>query len=274
MVKDRHIVLFGLGYAHKNTDNEWYANLSQNYRSITFSDIHSDILGLTISPDISDEKGFSLDIGFRGKWRDILQFDTSVFALMYGDKIGEYWHVAPDGSVERYRDNVGNALTYGLETMVDWDINQTFWKWYDFYCKLFVNTSLTKSKYTHSDVPNIKGNEVEFVPFLNLRSGLNIGYKNLMTNLQLTYVSAQYTDATNRTVPKNDNTTGIFGTIPSYYIIDFSASYRFNKYISLEGSLQNLTNNQYFTRRATGYPGPGIIPSEPINGIITLSIQF
>jgi Fe(3+) dicitrate transport protein len=24
----------------------------------------------------------------------------------------------------------------------------------------------------------------------------------------------------------------------------------------------NFTNNSYFTRRATGYPGPGIIPSD------------
>jgi hypothetical protein len=30
----------------------------------------------------------------------------------------------------------------------------------------------------------------------------------------------------------------------------------------LEAGVTNFTNNSYFTRRATGYPGPGIIPSD------------
>jgi len=36
--------------------------------------------------------------------------------------------------------------------------------------------------------------------------------------------------------------------------------YRINKYISLIGPVNHLANTKYFTRRADGYPGPGIIP--------------
>lgn len=274
VIKDRNVFLLGLGLAHKTKTMEWYANISQNYRSITFSDIHSDVLGLAISPNITDEKGFSSDIGFRGTYKEFLNFDTGIYALLYGNKIGEYWHVNKAGGVERYRDNVGDALTYGFETMINWDVNKTFMKKSELRLHLFINTSFTGSKYIKSDVPNVQGNEVEFVPLVNLKSGINIGYKNFLSNFQFTFVSSQFTDATNKVVLKTDNTTGIFGAIPAYYVFDLSASYRLNKYIRIEGSLQNLTNKQYFTRRATGYPGPGIIPSEPINGVLTLILQL
>jgi outer membrane receptor protein involved in Fe transport len=48
---------------------------------------------------------------------------------------------------------------------------------------------------------------------------------------------------------------------PSYYVADFSASYKWKSW-KLEAGVTNFTNNSYFTRRATGYPGPGIIPSD------------
>ena len=50
----------------------------------------------------------------------------------------------------------------------------------------------------------------------------------------------------------------------------------FNKHLfgkfKIETGINNLANEIYFTRRATGYPGPGIIPSPPRNYYLT--IQF
>ena len=46
------------------------------------------------------------------------------------------------------------------------------------------------------------------------------------------------------------------------------------KKIKIETGINNLTNTYYFTRRATGYPGPGIIPSPPRNTYITLQIRL
>ena len=42
----------------------------------------------------------------------------------------------------------------------------------------------------------------------------------------------------------------------------------------LEAGVNNLLNEKYFTRRATGYPGPGIIPSSPRNWYLTLQMKF
>ncbi|MFT6360282.1 MAG: Fe(3+) dicitrate transport protein [Saprospiraceae bacterium] len=50
-------------------------------------------------------------------------------------------------------------------------------------------------------------------------------------------------------------------------------SYKF-KFLKLETGVNNLLNQNYFTRRATGYPGPGIIPSAPRTAYLTLQFQL
>jgi Fe(3+) dicitrate transport protein len=35
-----------------------------------------------------------------------------------------------------------------------------------------------------------------------------------------------------------------------------------------------MLNQQYFTQRATGYPGPGIIPALPRSYYMTLELKF
>jgi Fe(3+) dicitrate transport protein len=83
-------------------------------------------------------------------------------------------------------------------------------------------------------------------------------------------VHRHYSDGTNATSDPN----AIAGLIPSYYVVDLNLSYKMNKYIHVKGGVNNVTNNQYFTRRATSYPGPGIIPSDGISGYLTLGIQL
>ncbi len=39
-------------------------------------------------------------------------------------------------------------------------------------------------------------------------------------------------------------------------------------------NLSNATNKQYFTKRPTFYPGPGVWPSDGRNGSITLAIKL
>jgi Fe(3+) dicitrate transport protein len=276
-VKDRNFVLLGVGLSYKPQNQiELYGNVSQNYRSVTFNDIRTVSPSIVIDPNISDEKGFTSDIGIRGQLGDKVTFDASIYGLYYNDKIGEYETRNPNGSaaVVRYRSNIGTAVTYGFETMFDWSLNRTFFEQKEnFIWNVFSNIALTDSQYLKSDAPNIEGNKVEFVPLFNIKTGTGIGYKNFMSSLQLTYVSAQFTEASNSKIDTNDNTYGIFGEIPSYYVADFSASYKWKKW-KLEAGVTNFTNNSYFTRRATGYPGPGIIPSDTRTFYTTLEFVF
>lgn len=274
-IKERSFLLLGLGLSYKPINKiEVYGNLSQNYRSVTFNDIRTSSPSQAIDENITDEKGYTLDIGARGKLFDKISFDISGFALYYDQKIGEYEAPNPNGAaaVVRLRDNIGTAITYGFETMIDWNLGKTFFGSNEnFLWNLFTNISVTESEYLDSDQPNIKGNKVEFVPMYNLKAGMGLGYKNFLTGLQYTCVSSQFTDAENHQTNVNDNIYGIFGEIPSYHVMDFSAAYKWKRYM-VEAGVNNLTNNWYFTRRATGYPGPGIIPSEP--RVFYLSLEF
>ncbi|MGA9637345.1 MAG: TonB-dependent receptor [Flavobacterium sp.] len=277
IVKDRNFVLLGVGVSYKPVNKiEIYGNVTQNYRSVTFNDIRTASPSIAIDPNITDEKGYTSDIGVRGQISDKLTFDTSVYGLYYNDKIAEYLSKNPNGSgaLVRYRSNVGTALTYGFETMFDWSLSKTFFQDNDnFIWNAFSNIAVTDSKYLKSNAPNIEGNKVEFVPFFNFKTGTSLGYKNFLSSIQFTYVSSQYTDANNSKTDLNDNTYGIFGQIPAYYVADLSTSYKWSHF-KLEAGITNFTNNSYFTRRATGYPGPGIIPSDMRTFYTTLEYTF
>lgn len=276
-IKERNFVLLGVGLSYKPKNQiEIYGNVSQNYRSVTFNDIRTVSPSQVIDSNISDEKGFTSDIGIRGQLGNKVTFDASIYGLYYNDKIGEYETRNPNGSaaVVRYRSNIGTAVTYGFETMFDWSLSKTFFQNNEnFIWNAFSNIAVTDSQYLKSDAPNIQGNKVEFVPLFNVKTGTGIGYKNFMTSLQFTYVSSQFTEANNSKTDANDNTYGIFGEIPAYYVADVSASYKWRKW-KLEAGITNLTNNSYFTRRATGYPGPGIIPADNRTFYTTLELVF
>lgn len=275
VTKDRNFFLFGIGLSYKPQNLiEFYGNVASNYRSVTFNDIRTVVPNQEIDPDITDEEGYTSDIGVRGQISDKLTFDMSVFGLYYDGKIGDKQIIGSNGAPGRIRKNIGTAFTYGFEALLDWKLNKTFFRQNDnFQWNVFANIALTDSEYIKSEEANIKGNSVEFVPLYNLKTGTGIGYKNFLASVQFTYVSEQFTDANNSTVERTDDTTGISGKIPAYHIADFSASYKW-KYFKLEAGINNFTNHKYFTRRATGYPGPGIIPSDLRSFYTTLEFVF
>lgn len=269
---ERSFVLFGVGASYEPSESvEIYANLSQNYRSVTFSDIRVTNPTFIIDPDISDERGYTFDVGVRGRLRDLISYDIGGYGLLYDDRIG----IILDDRANRVRGNIGTALIAGFEFFADWNLVNTFqWTPSTFRLNWFVNSAITESTYLNSDENNVEGKKVEFIPTVNLKTGLRFGYKNLLGSLQFTYLSEQFTDVENSKVPEDtDNRNGVIGTIPAYSIMDFSLSYAFEQF-KIETGVNNLLDEKYFTRRATGYPGPGIIPSEPRNYYLTLQFKI
>ncbi len=271
-VLDRTFFLFGLGLSYKpNSNIETYANISQNYRSVTFSDIRVVSPTFIVDPNISDEKGVTADFGVRGKLGKSLSYDLGGFGLLYDDRIG----IVLDDRANRVRKNIGTALIYGLELFADWniinslDLNDESFRW-----NWFVNSSITESEYTKSEESGVEGKKVEFIPLINLKTGMRLGYKNLLASIQYTYLSEQFTDVTNASIALDgDIRNGIVGEIPAYDILDVSISYRYKKF-KLETGINNILDKAYFTRRATGYPGPGIIPSDPMTWYTTLQFKW
>jgi len=269
---DRSFVLLGLGLSYEHSqDLEVYANVSQNYRSVTFSDIRVVSPTFVIDPNISDEEGFTADMGLRGKWGDELSYDIGGFGLLYNDRIG----IILDDRANRVRKNVGKAFIYGLEVFADWNLAKALsLDPARFKLNWFVNGAFTQSEYIDSEINNVEGRQVEFIPAVNLKTGINAGFKNLLASIQFTHLAEQFTDVENSGIPAaGDSREGVIGEIPAYSILDFSISYSFKKW-RIESGINNLLDNTYFTRRATGYPGPGIIPADPRSFYITLGVKF
>jgi Fe(3+) dicitrate transport protein len=270
-VKKRNFILGGLGISYKPTPSvNVYGNISQNYRSVTFSDIRTANPSSEIDPNLTDEKGYSLDLGIRSEQTVLYSYDVSLFYLNYNNRIGEYEDADAASRTYRLRTNIGQAVIYGLESYVEADIVKLLKDQTDWSGVIFVNTAFIKSEYKKSSVPGVQGNQVEFVPDLNLKSGLRIGYKNLKGSFQFTHLSDQYSDASNAV---EGGLSAVVGLIPAYTVMDASISYQYKRY-KLEGSVNNLADAYYYTRRATGYPGPGILPSDNRTFYLTLQLKL
>jgi Fe(3+) dicitrate transport protein len=53
-----------------------------------------------------------------------------------------------------------------------------------------------------------------------------------------------------------------------------SGTYAFSEKFFVKGGINNLLNEKYFTRRAGGYPGPGLLAAEPRNFFVTVGIKY
>ena len=281
----RNLLLLGVGVSYRRSAHlEVFANLSENYRSVTFNDIRTVNPSFQVDPNIRDERGYTADVGVRGR-RLRWTYSANVFALRYGNRLGEVLtpEVRPNadgeevqtGRIIRLRGNIGAALLYGLESLLEYRALDavSVRKEVPYTLTAFANTSLTDSRYTSSATPGVEGNEVEFIPRLNLKTGLRFGYGDLLGSLQYSYLSRQFTDASNAEQDRGDNQSGIVGSIPAYGVADLSLSYRYRRWTA-EAGANNLLDAVYFTRRATGYPGPGIIPSAGRTFYLTVGVKL
>ena len=131
---------------------------------------------------------------------------------------------------------------------------------------LFSSYAHINSEYLNSQ---FKGNRVELAPEHLFKAGITFKGYHFSTTLNYTNTSSQYSDANNT----ESTVTGNQGLIPAYEVFDLSANYDIKNYtISL--GVNNLLNTTYFTRRATGYPGPGLIPAEPRLYYLTLGFKI
>ncbi|NQY12206.1 MAG: TonB-dependent receptor [Flavobacteriales bacterium] len=276
----RTLLLGGIGIGYKlNKHLNFYTNISQNYRSINFTDMQIQNSNFKIDPDLEDESGYNFDFGGRGSVSNKIYYDASVFVLSYNNRIGEIDQVDEQTFIPyRYRTNISKALIKGVEAVVEADwwkilVNDTS----EYSLRTYVNVSYTDAKYTQSDKPAFEGKYVESVPPFNLKTGLTYSFSKFSITYQYSFVQEHYSDATNAGKDADGNLTYIYGAvvgvIPSYNIMDLSLKYKFKNF-QLESGIQNLTNEVYFTRRATGYPGPGIIPSPSRNYYLSLQVKF
>ena len=274
----RSFIFFGLGSSYKwKEDIEFYVNFSQNYRAITFNDIRVNVGSLVVDENLKDERGFNFDIGARGVLNSWLDFDISLYHLSYKDRIGIIFKREPNpifnnlvDRIIRFRSNIADADIFGLESVLQLDVIELLKQENkDLGIQLFTNLSFTSARYKSSQSSAVEGNEVELVPPFIFKTGLNLNWKKASLSAQYSYTAEHFSDASNAIITP----TAIEGIIPSYSVLDLSAGYEIKK-IQFEFGLNNLLDNRYFTRRASGYPGPGIIPSDGRSFYLTIGLNL
>jgi Fe(3+) dicitrate transport protein len=269
--------LFGLGLEYKFRTTNIYANITQAFRPVLFSDITPPAVTDVIDPNLKDASGFNADLGFRGTFKKYLNFDVSLFYLSYNNRIGgvrQFINNDPSQGTFLFRTNLGETVNKGIEGFANLNITRLFeierpYGNLDF----FASVSFIDSRYTDFRIfnasgtapnvsiteTNLSGNRVENAPRYIHNFGLSWSNSSISTTVQYRMSGRIFTDANNTNTP---SANGITGILDDYRVFDLSTEYKFLKNYNIRAGINNLFDEEYATRRAGGYPGPGVLPGE------------
>jgi Fe(3+) dicitrate transport protein len=273
-VKDnsRRFVIGGIGLSYyQNEAMQFYGNISQNYRAINFNDIYSIVQAVRVDPNLKDETGYSADMGMRGNMSGIFNYDVSLFAIHYNNRIGTYEASDANFNTFRYRTNIAASRNFGLESFAELELLHFInGENKDTKFSVFSNLALINARYVSSQNPAFNNKKVELAPNVVFKTGLSYKDKRFTASYQVAYTSSQFTDATNAVLTAD----AVDGLVPAYTVMDLSAGYKLSKTFSLLGTVNNIADLKYFSRRADSYPGPGIIPADGRGYYLTLQIKL
>ncbi len=282
--RDRQLLLAGLGAEiHLWGHTEFYLNTATSYRPVLFSDLVPGATLDEIDPALKDGKGHQMDFGFRGDWKEWLRFDVGVYWLNYQNRIGTLNLLKPDGKTTfLYRTNVGQSRSYGTELYMEIDLLKPFTqqnRWGN--VQVFAALSWMNTRYGNFETStvqngavvrgNLKNNRVEYAPDYVHRMGITYSYRTFSTSFSINSMSAVFTDAGNTVVP---SANGQAGQLPAYRVMDWSANWHIGKYYLLSAGVNNLSDARYATRRASGYPGPGLLPADGRSFYVTVGVKI
>lgn len=265
--RKRYMPLFGLGLEYKTTSyTNAYANISQAYRPISYSELTPIGVSSKIDQNLKDAKGFNADLGFRGTVKNYLNFDIGLFYMAYNNRIGTVLMNAGSSNEYTLRTNVANSVHKGLESYVEFNLL----KYLNGHSKkglnIFNSLALINAEYTSGE---FKGNRVETAAKYINRIGVTYHDNRLSGTFEMSNNGDAYGDATNAKISSDP----VAGYIPAYTVLDASFTYRLSSF-SLNAGMNNIADIKYFTLRADEYPGPGIIPSIGRNFYVGVSAKF
>ena len=285
----RNIILGGIGFNYKLATSDFYTNISQAFRPVLFSDLTPSATTDVIDQNLKDATGFNADFGYRGNLSNFLNFDVGLFYIQYNNRIGTIRKFVDDDVTKttyQFRSNLGKSSNKGIEAFVDMNIFKAM-KLNDKMGNFNVFASLAFIDATYSDFKinsitgsapsitikedNLKGKKVENAPSQIHNIGFTYAKKGFSATMQTRINSQVFTDATNTEAP---NATATIGKIDGYQVYDFSTEYKFLHNYNLKFSVNNFTNTKYATRRAGGYPGPGLLPGEARSFIIGFGVKL
>ncbi len=267
---DHNYLLVG-GRAEYNPTPSWklYGGWNQCYRPMILKDIIPSTDLDLIDPNLKDVTGWNAELGARGRIQEFLQYDVSLFALKYNDRIGTLVQQDAQGAEFFYKTNVGDNLNKGVEVYAE--LSPLAWTNGEGLTGLSVFTASAwmDARYTSGSVvvtgPNgqkenkdIEGNQVESAPQWNIRSGITYRFRGFSATGLFSYVSKTFADPLNTELP---NASGTLGAVPAYQLVDVFLAYYFANW-NIKCSVTNVMDQKYFSKRPSFFPDPGIWPGD------------
>lgn len=253
--------LFGVNLQYRlKGDAMFYGGWSQAYRPVIFKDIIPGSVYETVNKDLKDATGFNMEAGFRGSMKSF-RWDLSIYELQYNNRLGSQATVDENGNFILYRTNIGDSKTLGAEIFGEYGFHITN----KLNISIFTSSAFLRSRYESASIRagaenvDISGNEVESVPGVITRNGLTFKARFSSLSFLYSYTGETYADPLNTKAPSSN---GAVGRVPAYGLLDFNSSFNLSKTVRLRFNVNNVTNKQYFTKRPSFYPGPGIWPSD------------
>ena len=265
--------LLGMSGQYRLSDRvRFYGGWSQAYRPVIFKDIIPASMYEQVDKNLKDATGYNAEIGVETHWSGG-HLNVSLFDLLYRNRMGMLALTDANGMPYTFRTNIGDSRSRGIEVLVEGQLAQ-FGR-----VKLngFTSTAFLDARYintrvsTGTDNISVNGNQVESAPRLTTRNGLTLRYRTASLTAQYSYVGMSYSDALNTPIP---SANGAKGPVPAYGLLDLNATWRVGQCLTLRGSLNNLTNRQYFTKRPTFYPGPGVWSSDGRNAMLSVGFRL
>jgi Fe(3+) dicitrate transport protein len=272
---ERQVLLFGTGLEYRTTTStNAYANFSTAYRPVLYSELTPSATTDIIDPDLKDANGYNLEAGYRGSLARYVTFDVGVFQLLYRDRIGT---VQRDGAA--YRTNIGTSLSQGVEAYVEVDVLRLVAGERPASLRVHASVTWMDARYTswnnpalvNDPVRGIEGKRVEYAPSNIERYGVNYQRKGFSATVQLSRTGPVYTDAANTEEP---NAAATVGRLAGYQVLDIHGGHTFRNGLELRLGVNNLMDEVYATRRAGGYPGPGVLPGNGRTFLVTLGARL
>ena len=272
----RQLLLYGIGSEFKVTEKtNLYGNYSLAYRPVTFSELTPSATTEIIDPNLKDASGFNADFGYRGNVKNYLSFDVGMFYLHYDNRIGT---LTQNGAP--FKTNIGTSVSQGVESYIEIDVVKIFTEKSKVgSISFFASNSFIDAKYVKWNNPaiandqakSIENKRVENAPQYIHRFGASYFLKEFSATFQLSSVGDVFTDAVNTETP---NATGTIGKLSGYQVMDASLSYKFMEYYNFKAGVNNIADQKYATRRAGGYPGPGIMPGNGRTVFVSIGASF
>ncbi|UPT65298.1 MAG: TonB-dependent receptor [Sphingobacteriales bacterium JAD_PAG50586_3] len=273
----RTFPLFGVGAGlATGKSTKLYGNFAQAYRPVLYGDITPAATTDVIDPNLKDAKGYTADLGWRGFIKNWFNFDVSLFYLQYNNRAGRVT-ITNGNTSYQYVTNLNSSRTLGTEFYAEFNLLKLIRPAKLAGLSVYASGTIQNAEYTDGLINggtntevDMKGKKVEYAPAKVIRAGINYSYKSFSTSLQVAYTDEVFADANNTESSK----TGNAGIVPSYTVADWSIGIIVKGHYVIKGGINNLFNQRYFTRRAGGYPGPGILPGDGRNFFVTVGVKF